>query len=167
MAITKQKKEEIVEDLKDKFKRSKIVIFVDYTGLDVKGFESVRSELKKEGVELRVAKKTLFDRVFGDNKVRSLDGQIAASFGFTDEVMPAKIIHKMAGELENLKIVAGIVDGEFVGVEHIVTLAKVPSREELLARAVGSINAPISGFVNVLVGNIRGLVQVLNQVAQK
>lgn len=167
MAINRQKKEQIVEELKNQFANSNSIIFVDYTGLKVKDFESVRKELKKEGIDIKAAKKNLLDVSLGERKIRPLSGQIAVSFGFGDEITPAKIIHKLSGESENLKILAGIINGEFVGADYIIALAKTPSREELLSRFVGSINAPVSGLVNVLAGNIRGLLYALNAISNK
>jgi large subunit ribosomal protein L10 len=175
MAITKQKKEEIIRDLEDKFSRHTAAVFVDYSGLNVKSMENVRGELRKEGIDIKVAKKTLLDLVMKKLNIsidiKVLSGQVAVVLGYGDEVAPAKIISKFAKELENLKVLGGIFSAEggkvFVGPDKVATLASIPSREELLAKMVGSMQAPVSGLVNVMVGNIRGLVQVLNGLSQK
>jgi len=83
-----------------------------------------------------------------------------------DEVAAPKIIAKMAKINENLKIKGGLLGTEILNEEQMMNLAKLPSKEELLAKLVGSLNAPINGFVNVLAGNIRGLVNVLNAISQ-
>jgi len=171
MAITKQKKEEILKDLKDKFSSVKIIVFVDYSGLDTKSLEDVRNGMRNEGVDFKVVKKTLLNLAIKDRGIKgdidSLEGQIAATFGYEDEASAAKVAYRFSQTYENFKILLGILDDEFVDVDKIVALAELPSREALLARYVGSIRAPISGLVNVMEGNIRGFVQVLNAISQK
>ncbi|MFY9457661.1 MAG: 50S ribosomal protein L10 [Candidatus Spechtbacterales bacterium] len=171
MAISRQKKEEIIKDLEDKLKRHKSAVFVDYSGLDVAGMENIRGELRKEGIDIKVAKKTLLDLILKrlniSIDIKSLSGQVAIVLGYEDEMAPAKIISKFAKELEKLKILGGIFEKGFVGPEKVATLATIPSREELLSRMVGSMQAPMAGMVRVLSGNMRGLVQVLNAISQK
>jgi large subunit ribosomal protein L10 len=171
MAISRQKKEEIIKDLEQKFSDFKSVVFVNYSGVGVGDLQNIRKELREVGVDLKVAKKTLLDLVLRKHNIpvntKSLEGQIAVVFGYKDEVMPAKIIYKFTKKLEKLKILAGILDKEFIGQDKVVSLAQIPSYEELLAKMVGSMQAPISGFVNVMQGNIGGLVQVLNQISKK
>lgn len=171
MPILRLKKEEILNEIKDKLSRNKLVVFVNYKGLNVKTLESLRRELRKEGIDFKVVKKTLLGlglKEAGMEKdIKSLEGQIGVAIGYKDELIPAKVISKFAKEFEKLKILAGIFENKFVGKDKIVALAEVPSREELLAKLVGSVNSPVSGMVNVLAGNIRGLVQVLNAISQK
>lgn len=172
MAISKQKKEAILKDLKDKFSKMKAVVFVDYSGLGVGKLEEMRDELRKEDIDFRVAKKTLLARAMKEGGIESdgaepLEGQVAVVFGYKDEVMPAKIMHGFTESLESLKILSGILEKKFVDAEQIITLAKLPSRDELLAKTVGSISAPISGLANVLRGNMRGLIHALNAISQK
>ncbi|MDO8265140.1 MAG: 50S ribosomal protein L10, partial [Candidatus Parcubacteria bacterium] len=84
-----------------------------------------------------------------------------------DEVMPAKIAYQFSQKNANLKILGGLIEsqrGSLLGTEQVIELAKLSSKEELLARLVGSIAAPMSGFANVLQGNIRNLVYVLNAI---
>ena len=171
MATSKSKKEEIVKDLDQKFSDFKSVVFVNYSGVGVGDLQSIRKELREEGVDIKVAKKTLLDLVLKRHNIsanaKSLEGQIAVVFGYKDEVTPAKIIYKFTKKIEKLKILAGILEKEFIGQDKVMALAQIPSYEELLAKMVGSMQAPISGLVNVMQGNIRGLVQVLNAISQK
>lgn len=171
MATSRQKKEEILRDLNDKLSRYKAAVFVDYSGINVKKLEDMRNELGKEGGELKVAKKTLLNIALKKSGieagVKDLPGQVGVAFGFKDEVAPAKIIYKFKKDVENLKIIAGLLGKEFISADRVEILAKLPSYEDLLAKMVGSMQAPISGFVNVLAGNIRGLVQVLSAISQK
>jgi large subunit ribosomal protein L10 len=109
------------------------------------------------------------DRALADagleSSVKAMEGQIAISISQADEVAPAKIIAKFANGKETLKIMGGILGTKSMSVAEVNALSVLPSKEELLAKLVGTINAPVSGFVNVLAGNLRGLVQVLKSVA--
>ena len=96
-----------------------------------------------------------------------LDKQTALAFGYEDEVEPNRIVYQFKKENDKLEILGAIVDHEFVDAESVKSLALMPSREELYAKVVGSIAAPISGFINVLTGNLRGLVSVLKQYQEQ
>ncbi len=165
MALNKIQKQKIIEDLKEKIARQKIMIFVGFTGLKVKDLSNLRKKLKMENNELKVAKKTLMDIALRQMKSkfepRKITGEIALIFGYSDIISPAKTAWQFCQEHPNLKILAGILENNFVSAEKIIELAKLPSREELLAKLVGTISAPISNFVNVLEWNIKGLINVL------
>lgn len=169
MAQTKLQKEEIVKNLAAKLKASKAVVFSDYKGLQVKDMTVLRRELRASGIDLKVLKKTLISLALKDAgievDVKKLEGQIAIAISSGDEVAAAKIIAKAAKANENLKIVGGILGVKELSAAEVNALAKLPSKEELLAKLVGTLNAPVSGFVNVLAGNLRGLVNVLKAVA--
>jgi len=171
MATSRQKKEEIIGELDEKLTNFKSAVFLNYAGINVANLGKLRTALRKEGVDLKVAKKTLLDIVLKkhsiDAGIKSLNGQVALALGYQDEIAPARIVYKFTKEIENLKILAGLLGKEFVGADRVEALAKLPSYEELLAKMVASLQAPVSGFVNVLAGNIRGLVQVLNAISQK
>lgn len=170
MAQSKQQKEEIIKDLAQKLKDSKAVVFSDYKGLEVKDMTALRRELKNAGVELKVLKKTLLNLALKDAGIemdaKKLEGQIAVAVSSGDEVAAAKIIAKLAKTNENLKIVGGILGIKELSKEEVNALAKLPSKEELLAKLVGTLNAPVSGFVNVLAGNMRGLVTALKAISE-
>ncbi|MFA6382936.1 MAG: 50S ribosomal protein L10 [Parcubacteria group bacterium] len=165
---TKLQKEEIVKDLTKKLKASKAVVFSDYKGLRVKDMTVLRRELREAGIDIKVLKKTLIDLALKDAgievDIKKLEGQIAIAISSGDEVAAAKIIAKAAKANENLKIVGGILGVKELSAEEVNVLAKLPSKEELLAKLVGTLNAPVSGFVNVMAGNLRGLVNVLKAV---
>lgn len=169
MPLTKEQKKQIVEDLKDKFKKQKSVVFVDYKGITVKDMSALRNELKKEGVDFKVAKKTLIDLVLKDIgikdvPIKDLDGQLAMSFGYNDESESVKQIYKFSKKNKSLKLLGGILTNAFVDSKDMVSFAKLPSKKELLAQLVGTINAPIGGFVRTLNGNISGLITVLSKI---
>ena len=165
---TKDQKKNIVKDLAEKIKKSKAVVFSDFKGLKVKDMTDLRRELRKEETDMKVVKKTLIDLALKDAGVeldtKKFEGQIAVAVSEKDEVAAAKIIAKFAKANENMKIVGGILGTKALAKEEVVALSKLPSKEELLAKLVGTLNAPVSGFVNVLAGNMRGLVTVLKAI---
>ena len=173
MPKTREQKKVILEGLRDKITRSKSVIFTKFDGLEVKDNEELRNELKAENSEYCVAKKTLFNIAFEDKKieglnVKSFDGRVAAVFGYEDEVAPAKIVDKFMKNHEGkVEFLGGILEDKFMDAGSVKQLAGLPSKQELYAKIVGSMNAPISGFVNVLAGNLRGLVTVLKAIEEK
>ena len=168
MALTKIQKQKILESLKEKIAKQKAMLFVDFTGLKVKDISNLRKRLKAANNDLKVAKKTLTQIAFKESRlemeVKKLKGEIALVFGFEDEISPAKIVWQFSQENPNLKILGGILENKFVEAEKIIELAKLPTREESLARLVGTISAPISNFVNVLEANIKGLLFALSAI---
>lgn len=170
MAITRQKKEEILESLVSQLEDAKSAVFADFRGMKVSGANELRQKGRDEGVNIVVAKKSLMKIAFekagyeGVNPLE-LEGSVALMLGMEDEVAPARLAADFAKtHEEGLKIVAGVLERKLVDGPSIVALSKLPSREELLAKAVGSIAAPMSGMVNVLQGNLRGLVYALSAV---
>ncbi len=168
MPLTKAQKKIIIEELKEKLAKQKAAIFVDFTGLKVKDFASLRKNLKKEGNEIKVAKKTLFGLVLKniglEINFKEMKGEIAAIFGYKDEMSPAKMAYQFGFANTNLKILGGIFEKNFIGAEKIIELAQLPTKKELLARLTGTVASPISNFVSVLQGNIKNLVRVLGAI---
>ena len=168
MPLTREQKQKILEELKEKIEKQKTIIFVDFTGLKVKDFSSLRKKLKANDNELKVAKKTLMDILFKKVKLeveaKKLPGEIALVFGYKDIISPAKIVWQSSQENPNLKILGGFLENKFFEAERIIELAQLPTREELLAKLIGSIKAPISNFVYVLEANIKGLIYILKQI---
>ena len=169
MAKTRQQKEQTIKDLTEKIKKAKALVFVNFDGLKVKEVEELRKNCRAENVEYFVAKKTLMKQAFKDAGLAEIDPkgfekEVATVFGYDDEVAPARIVQNFAKDHEALKAFGGILEGRFVEGQKVTELAKLPSRTELLAKVVGSIKAPVSGFVNVLAGNLRNLVYVLSAI---
>ncbi|MFA5317916.1 MAG: 50S ribosomal protein L10 [Patescibacteria group bacterium] len=172
MAINKQKKQEIVKELREKIGRAKSVVFTKFFGVGANEINDLRGKIKDSGSEYMVAKKTLVDVAFADQKieglkVRDIEGEVAAVFGYEDEVAPAKIIDEFKKSHESVELMGGVLENKFIDAAQVQALAKMPSKPELYAKIVGSIKAPISGFVNVLSGNLRGLVTVLKAIEEK
>jgi len=96
--------------------------------------------------------------------ISQLIGSLGLAFSYADPISLAKLIFNFAKEHKNLKVLGGITENRFLTFEEVKTLSLIPTREELLAKLVWSIKGPISGFVNVLAGNIRNLIGVLNAI---
>jgi len=168
MPQNKSQKKKIVDDLKEKIEKQKIFFFVDLKGLKVKDLSDLKKRLKKIDSQLKVSKKTLLNLALKEKKIeidaKKINGEIAAVFGFSDEISPAKIAYQFSLENKNLKILGGYFDGKFREAEEMITLAQLPTKDELLSRLVGSISAPVTNFVNVLHGNLRSLVYILSEI---
>lgn len=171
MAKTRQQKEQDLQELTDRLKDAKSIVLTDYRGTTVKEIDTFRRALSSEGVKSKVYKVSLLKKAYEANGIPTdeLDykAPVILSVSQEDEVAPARIINKVAKDVKTIHILSGVVDGVFASREQVLVLADLPSKEELLAKLVGSINAPVSGFVNVMAGNLRGLINVLNAKAAK
>lgn len=176
MARTRKSKEEILDRLEKRIGTSTSIVFANVKGMKVKEIESLRSGLRAEDMECVVVKKTLLKKAFADQGINSvdfkgLDGEVATVFSFADQVAPARILNVMAKKFEALGILAGLLRDSATGDQiltgaQIKSLALLPSRDELRAKVVGSLAAPMQGIVGVLNGVNRSLVQVLNAYSQ-
>ena len=168
MAITKERKKEIINDLGKKAENQKVMIFTGFKGLKNKDLLELRKELKNNDSCLMVVKKTLIKLAFDEKKLNidygKLEGEAAIIFGFQDQVIPAKTVFNFSQKNPAIKIIGGMLDGEFKNESDIIELAKLPSMQEIRAKFVGTVQAPISGFINVLQGNIKGLVYILSNI---
>lgn len=166
--VKREKKKEIVKELETKIQRQKLVVFFDFSGIKTKELSALRKELKETDNELKITKKSLAQIAFSNSgfnvDFKKIKAQLALVFGFKDEILPAKIIWQFSEKNPNLKILGGIFQKEVIGSDKILELAKLPTREEILARLIGSISSPISNFVEVLRGNLRNLISVLSQI---
>jgi len=157
MALTKEQKIKQIKDVKDKISNQKSIVFVDFAKVPSKDMFNLRRDLKKEGCNLKIAKKTLIRKAFGQSNisfwnkiVSSVPGQLALVLGIEDEITPCRIVNKFAKDHESFKILGGIFESRFVDREKVLVLANLPSRNELLSRLVGSISSSMTNFVRVL-----------------
>lgn len=170
MAKTRQQKQTEVEELKSYLASAKSIVFTAYEGLSVAKMQDLRRRLKAQGSAMLAIKKSLLKNAW-TNAPAEVDplkftGSIALAFGLEDEIAPAKILAEFGKENEALKIQGGILNNAFLSGAKVMELSRLPSKLELIAKTVGTIKAPISGFVNVMAGNLRGLVNVLNAVRE-
>ena len=164
-------KQQVVAELKDKIFRAQAGVLVDYKGITVEQDTKLRAELRKSGVEYAVVKNTLTHiavKGTGLEKVSEvLFGTTALAISYDDVVAPAKVISQFASKNDKFKIKCGFADGKVMSAEEVKALAELPPKEVLIAKMLGGFNAPITGFVNVLNGNLRGLACVLNAIAEQ
>jgi len=166
MAKTREQKDQMIQSLDQKLQNMKSAVFVDYKGMKVKDISTLRRTLREKKVDFNVAKTTLLKIALEKNKIvidqELLKKPLAVAFAMEDEVAPAKEISNFAKTNEAIEILAGLLENKEISADEVKRLAALPSREELYAKIVGSIASPLSGLVNVMAGNLRGLVNVLN-----
>ena len=167
----RQKKEQIVAEIKEKLEQSSSVILTDYRGLNVSQVTKMRAELRQAGVEFKVLKNTLTSLAANEIGLSELDqyleGPTALAFSQDDPVAPAKILIKYAKEFKKLEIKGGVLEGKVVDLEAVKALADLPSREELLAQVLRGMQSPMAGFAGALSGVLRNFVYVLDAVRQQ
>jgi len=171
MAKTREQKEVSVHALVQDIKDSKSAVFANFQGLKVSESEELRQKCRENGVRYTASKKTLIKHALSetgfDVDTKQFEGGVAAIFGTEDEVAPAQIIAEFAKSHDVTTIFGGILEGKYIDATKVIELSKLPSKQQLLGQLVGTLNAPISGFANVLAGNIRGLVTVMNAIKEQ
>ena len=153
-------KQPVVQAIAEDVKGAQSVVLVDYRGLTVAQDTAMRKELREAGVIYKVCKNTMMRRAFEGTEFAGLDeyleGPSAIAISKDDATAPARIICKFANEAKALEVKAGVVEGTVYDANGIVELSKVPSREELLSKLLGSLQSPITN-----------LARVLNQIAEQ
>ncbi|MCL0062656.1 50S ribosomal protein L10 [Peptococcaceae bacterium] len=170
--ITRQKKEEIVAEVKEKIENSQAVIVAGYRGITVGQMTSLRAEMRKAGCEIKVIKNTLAKLALNDLNITGLDeyfvGPTIVTFAKDNPVDTAKILKKFNKEVnEGLEIKAVLLEGKVIDKKEVENLASLPSREVLIAKVLGGMQAPLYGFAGVLSANLRNLVYVLEAIRKK
>lgn len=166
-----QRKNESIAELKARVQASPNFILTDYRGLSVGELRTLRVALRKSAAEYAVIKNTLFGKAVGEQTLGEFAGQLegptGVAFAGDDIVAAAKALVQFANESKKLKIKAGRIDGSFYDVAKIEALSKVPAREELYAKLVGSLKSPLYRLHNALHGTRRKLVVALHAVHEK
>jgi large subunit ribosomal protein L10 len=161
-------KKQIVEDLKEKFAATKVVIVTDYKGLNVAQMTELRRKLSEANVEYKVVKNTLLTRASEGTGAALLTdafkGPSGIALSFDDPVAPAKVLTQFAKDNQKLEIKAGVMGGKILNLDAILALSKLPSREELLAQVLSAMNAVPAGFVRALADVPRRMVNVLSAI---
>jgi large subunit ribosomal protein L10 len=171
MAKTREKKESEVKNLAENFAAAKSVVLTSCDGLKVSQSQELRNLLRAKNVNFVACKKTLVKRAASDvsleiaEEMGNTPGSLALAFG-EDEVSAAKILAEFVKGKDTIKIHGGILEGKFINTAKVLELSKLPSKLEMIAITLRTMQAPVSGFVNVLAGNLRGLVNVLNAVKE-
>lgn len=153
-------KQPVVQEISDQMKGAQSVVVVDYRGLTVAEDTQLRKQLREAGVAYKVYKNTLVNFAIKgtefESLASSLEGPNAFAISTADATAPARVLAKFAKTAPALEIKAGVVEGTYYDAEGMKAVAKIPSREELLSKFLGSIQSPITNFA-----------RVLNQIAEK
>lgn len=171
MSANFEAKKLVVEEIKQKISSAKSVAFVEYNGLTVEEDMKMRREFKKNGSEYKVYKNKLLLLALNELGIKGgeefLHGTSAVAFSYDDEVSAPKVVCETAAKLKKLSVKFGLLNGAFVDGKEIEALAKLPSKEVLLAKLLGTLQAPASALVRVLNAPAQGLAIALNAVANK
>ncbi len=166
-----QEKQAFVEQLSDKLGKAVAGVVVNYKGITVADDTALRRKLREAGVDYAVVKNSMLRRAaekVGLSELDSvLEGSTAVAISPEDHIAAAKILCEYAEKSKTFEVKAGFVEGKVIDAAGVSDLAKMPPKEVLVAKVLGGLNAPISGFANVLNANLRGLVVALNAIAEK
>jgi len=170
VSLNRSEKAVVIDEVKAELAKAQAVIIAEYRGLDVASATVLRKQARESGVYLRVLKNTLVRRAFADTPFQDLNDQLVGPLIYAiseDPVAAAKVLSGFAKENEALVIKAGAMPNSLLTVDGVKALATMPSREELLAKLLGTLQAPIAQFVRTLnevpTKFVRGLAAVRDQ----
>ena len=168
MAISKDKKQTLVADLTELLSSSKMTVFAKYQGLTVSELQELRRAARENGVKIKVVKNRLVRvamgeiAVYEDTDTSGLTGQLLYAISDSDEVMPAKVLDKFAKDHAALEISGAFNDsGATLAVDEVKALAKLPSKNELIAQVVAQLLSPVTDSISGLSGGLSGIVSGL------
>ena len=173
--MAQQYKIDTVANLKERFDGAKAIVLIDYKGINIAEVDQLRNRMRNENIDYFVTKNTFIKIALNDLGIDALDsdlvGPTAVAVSKIDEVAPARVLAKFIEDVMEKKefprFKCGLVDGVRFNDQKLVTLSKMPSREELLAKMLAGFNSPITGFVGVLSGIMRQFVNVIDAIAKK
>jgi large subunit ribosomal protein L10 len=171
MALTKDKKNQVVEEVTELLNGSKMTVAAAYPGTTVKAIQSLRREARDSGTVVKVVKNRLVIKAMQatahlkDVDASALSGQLLYAFNMEDEVAPAQALAAFAKKNPTIEFVGAIsADGNFLNAEEVKSLATLPGKNELIAQVIATLNAPLNDSLNGLSGNLHAL---LDGVAEK
>ncbi len=171
MSANFEAKKAVIAEITEKIKASKSVIFVDYVGLTVAEVSELRNKCRQAGCEYKVYKNTLVRKAFNDLGYKDFDSDLNGPTAVTfcgDETGAAKIMVAAAKDYENkITLKSAFVDNSYVDKKGVKDLATMPTKEELLAKLLGSLQAPVANLAGVLSNMLSALPRALNAVAEK
>ncbi len=169
MAITKDKKKQVVDSLVEQIKNSKSAVLLDFKGTTVSDLEAVRGELRQSKANMKVTKKTLIKLALENAGLDTagmpeLEGEIAMAFSQESEIDAPKIIGSAIKTKKTMKILGGLMEDKFLSIQEVIALSTLPTREQLLGMFVGTIAAPVNNLVWGLNDVVGRLVRTLDAV---
>lgn len=163
--MNRNEKASIVKELNDKFSKAKLAVVTDYRGLTVPAFQTIRRTLRETNAEIRVAKNTLLRRAVKGTEFEAIEphfsGTTAVTVSYDDPIGPAKALTDFAKDNPQLEIKGAVLDGKSISADDLLALAKLPSKEVLLAKLLSVMQAVPTNFVQVLSGVPRQFVYTL------
>ncbi|MCL6495536.1 MAG: 50S ribosomal protein L10 [Ignavibacterium sp.] len=170
--MNKNEKSEIIAEAKELIEKSTAVYVADYSGVNVADISELRNQFRKEGVTYKVFKNTLFKRALAESGKYSkladnLEGMSGFAFAFENPVAPAKIIKKYFDTNKKFSLKACYIETEYYSGNQLDQLANLPTKADLIAGILSSINAPASGIVGSINAVFRDLVSVIDQISKK
>jgi len=170
--VTKAKKEKTLDDLKAALLNSKFTVVSDYKGTTVAELTALRRDVQKAGGDLTIAKNTLIKKAidgqnYSNDMSSFLAGPTAIAYTSGDPVPVAKALTEYIKKVKKTTIKGGVLEGKKVNEKEISNIASLPSREQLIAKMLGSLNAPAQNVVYALSGVSRNLVYVLEAVRKQ
>jgi large subunit ribosomal protein L10 len=170
--MKRSEKEQVIAEVKEKIERASGLYFADFTGITVEEINDLRREFRKVGVDYRVVKNTLarkaLESVTGyDGVLEKLERPTAIAFGYDDPVAPAKIIKKFREKNEKLKLKVCVIEHQVFDGSQLDEIAKLPTRPEVIAGILGTIQAPVTGIAGAINAVMRDLVSVLDAIEKK
>jgi large subunit ribosomal protein L10 len=169
MALTKEKKHAVVDQVSALLNESKMTVVAAYQGTPVKAMQTLRRDAKAGGTVVKVVKNRLVMQAlqrsdtFKDIDTSVLNGMLLYAFNKEDEVAPAQALAAFAKTQPTMEFVGAFTsEGQLLSADDVKALASLPTKEQLRGMLVGTLAAPLSGFVNVMAGNVRGVLNVLN-----
>lgn len=149
-----QEKQLIIDEIKAKLENAEAAVVIDYMGITVEEANSMRKQLREADVDYTVYKNTLVKRAIEGTKFEgladSLAGPSALAISQTDATAPARVLNKVMKEFKKMEFKAGVIEGELFDAAGVQAIADIPSRDELIAKFMGSIQSPITNFARVI-----------------
>lgn len=174
MALSKEQKNAVVAELTNLLSGSKMTVVAQYKGMTVKSMQSLRKEAKDSGTAIKVFKNRLVKKAISDvEAIKDVDtgelkSQLLYAFNSNDEVAPAKAISDFAKKEPSLQFVGAITaEGLFISADEVKALASLPSKNQLIAGIINTLNSPLRGVVSSLSGNLPALLQGIEAKAAK
>ncbi len=168
MALTKNKKREVIEQVSELLNTSKLTVVAKYEGTGVKALQSLRRDAKESDTKVRVVKNRLVlqalkaSDVFKDTDTSAIEGMLLYAFNDKDEVASAQSLNNFAKTNPTLQFVGGITpDGKFIGVDEVKALATLPGKSAMIAGIISTLNSPIQNVVRSLSGDLPGILSGL------
>lgn len=149
-----QEKQVIIDEIKAKLENAEAAVVIDYMGITVEEANSMRKQLREADVDYTVYKNTLVKRAIEGTKFEgladALAGPSALAISQTDATAPARVLNKVMKEFKKMEFKAGVIEGELLDAAGVQAVADIPSRDELIAKFMGSIQSPIANFARVI-----------------